>query len=71
MIVGLRKLEMNGDLIIHFISISISGKRTIAQGTDGLSRADLSSGVMSGQKFLIYLPTNKIAFERQACLKPD
>ena len=40
---------MNSDLIIHFIWIS--GKRMIAQGTDVLSREDLSSGMMSGQKF--------------------
>ena len=44
MILDLRKMELDGELIIHFIWIS--GKRMIAQGTDGVSRADLSSGVM-------------------------
>ena len=47
-ILELRKTELDGDLIIQFVWIS--GKGMIAQGTDGLSRADLSSGVMGGQK---------------------
>ena len=46
MILDLHKMELGGELIIHFIWIS--GKRMIAQGTDGVSRADLSSGVMGG-----------------------
>ena len=44
MILELRKMELDGDLIIHFIWIS--EKQMIAQGTDGVSRANLSSGVM-------------------------
>ena len=43
-------MELDGELIIHFILIL--GKRIIAQGTDGVSQADLSSGVMGGQDFL-------------------
>ena len=38
LIVDLRRLEMEGDLIVHFLWIS--GKRMIKQGTDGLSRGD-------------------------------
>jgi hypothetical protein len=45
MILELRKMEMSGKFIIHFIWIL--GKRMIAQGSDGLSRGDFSSGVMS------------------------
>ena len=56
-------MELDGELIIHFIWIS--GKRMIAQGTDGVSRADLSSGVMGGQDFLEYLPLNETTIERQ------
>ena len=45
------------------------GKSMIAQGTNGLFRVDLSSGVKRGQKLLTYLPMNETTFERQACLK--
>ena len=57
MILDLRKMELDGELIIHLIWIS--GKRMIAQGTDGVSHDDLSSGVMGGQDFLKYLQLNK------------
>jgi hypothetical protein len=67
LIFGLRKMEMEGDLIIHFVWIA--GKRMIAQGTDGLSRGELSSGVMSGKDFLPYLPLNETAFDRDPKLK--
>ena len=49
MVLDLRKMEMVGDIIVHFVWIS--GKRMIRQGTDGLSRGDFPSGVMSGEKF--------------------
>jgi hypothetical protein len=41
----------------------------IAQGSDGLSRGDFSSGVMSGQHFLKRLPLDEGAFDRQTDLK--
>ena len=63
MILELRKMELDGDLIIHFIWIS--GKRMIAKSKDGVSQADLSSEVMGEQKFLKYLPLDKTALERQ------
>ncbi|KAL7565118.1 hypothetical protein ACA910_005125 [Epithemia clementina (nom. ined.)] len=40
----LHKVLMKGNIFIHIIGVS--GKRMIQQGTDGLSRSDLSSGVM-------------------------
>jgi hypothetical protein len=67
MILELRKMEMLGQSIIHFIWIS--GKRMITQGSDGLSRGDFSSGVMSGQHFLKHLPLDEGAFDRQTDLK--
>ena len=67
MILELRKMEMEGQFIIHFIWIS--GKRMIAQGSDGLSRGDFSSGVMNGQHFLDQLPMDESALERQPALK--
>jgi hypothetical protein len=67
LILGLRKMEMEGDLRIHFIWIS--GKRMIGQGSDGLSRGELSSGVMAGEEFLHFLPMNETAFEREPTLQ--
>ena len=43
-----------------------SGKRMIAQESDGLSRGDNSSGVMAGKKFLKYIPLNETVFERSS-----
>jgi hypothetical protein len=67
MILELRKMEMSGQFIIHFIWIA--GKRIIAQGSDRLSRGDFSSGVMSGQHFLKHLTLDEGAFDRQNELK--
>lgn len=55
-ILNLRLMEMEGSLIMHFIWMS--GLRMIAQGTDALSRGDLSSGVMGTKSFLAMLPLN-------------
>jgi len=44
MVLDLRKMEMVGDIIVHFVWIS--GKRMIRQGTDGLLRGNFSSGVL-------------------------
>jgi hypothetical protein len=41
----------------------------IAQGSDGLSREDFSSGEMKGQNFLDQLPLDETALERQPELK--
>ena len=69
MILELRKMELDGELIIHFIWIL--GMRMIAQGTDGVSCADLSSGVMGDQDFLKYLPLDETAIERQEGLAAE
>ena len=57
----LKKIEMNG----HFkvVLIHISGKRMIAQGTDGLSRGVLSEGIMSGRSMLSFVPLHLDAFK--------
>ena len=62
-------MELDGEFIIHFIWNLV--KLMIAQGTDGVSRADISSGMMTGQRFLKYLPLNKTALERQKSLKEN
>ena len=47
----------------------IAGTRMISQGTDGLSRGDLTSGVMAGDEFLSHIPLDQGAFERSPALK--
>lgn len=64
LVVRLRRVEMVGDLILHVIHVS--GKRMIAQGTDGGSRGDLNQGVMTGESMLGYVPLNLSATERQS-----
>jgi hypothetical protein len=55
LVIRLRKLEMGHDLILHVVHVS--GRRMIAQGTDGLSRADHSERVMQGtRKMEAYMP---------------
>ena len=63
LIVELRKLQMDGALIIHFIWIA--GTRMIRQGTDALSRGLVTTRNMSVDRFLRSLPLNKTAFELQ------
>jgi len=45
---------MNGNIFVHVIWVS--GKCMIAQGADGLSRGDLTNGVMSGKPMLDFAP---------------
>ena len=63
----MRQLEMKYDLIIHVIHVS--GKRMIKQGTDGLSRADQSTGVMFGKAMEEFIPLNETALERSPSLE--
>jgi hypothetical protein len=58
----LRKLEMEHGLFIHLVWVS--GKRMIAQGTNGLSRGDLTTGVMKGDHMLDYVPLHLSVVER-------
>ena len=65
--VRLRKAEMAHGL--HINMVWIAGTRMIAQGTDGLSRGDLTSGVMAGDSFLSHIPLNLEAFSRSKALQ--
>jgi hypothetical protein len=47
LVLRLKELEMEHDLQIHVVHVS--GKRMIAEGCDGLSRADHGEGVMLGK----------------------
>jgi hypothetical protein len=67
LVLRLKKLEVKHDLILHVIHVS--GKRMIAQGTDGISRGDHSAGVMRGIPMTAYVPLDLNAFTREKRLK--
>jgi hypothetical protein len=67
LVLRLRFLEINQDLIIHVIHVA--GTRMQAQGTDGISRGDKSMGVMQGIPMEEFCPLHKTAFERSPDLK--
>ena len=58
----LRGLEMAYGMIIHVIHVS--GKRMIAQGTDGCSQGLLIEGVMTGHNMLLFIDLSRMAIER-------
>lgn len=62
----LHKLQIEFRLIVHLIHVS--GKRMIAQGTDGCSRGVLMEGVMAGQDMLTFVDLAKTATERSPTL---
>jgi hypothetical protein len=47
LVLRLRQLEMDHDIILH--AVHVSGERMIDQGTEGLSRANHSTGAETGQ----------------------
>jgi hypothetical protein len=67
LVLQLKRLELDCDVILHVIHIS--GKRMIAQGTDGLSRADHSQGVMQGKPIQDFVPLHLNPHEREPGLK--
>jgi hypothetical protein len=67
LVMRLRLLEMHDSWKLHVIHIS--GKRMIQQGTDGLSRGDMMSGVMGGVDMLSFVPLGKGADELSGSLK--
>ena len=58
----MHKAQRDGGFILHVIHIS--GKRMKASGVDGLSRGDLTEGMMAGKDPLSYIPFHKGADER-------
>jgi hypothetical protein len=62
LILRLHALEMKGELFIHLIWVA--GTRMIEQGTDGISRGDLVSGVMSGRSMLDFIPISQGVYQR-------
>ena len=66
-VLRMRKLEMENDLLIHVVHVS--GSRMVRQGTDGLSRADLSTGVMEGRRMEDFIPLHLSALDRSSSLR--
>jgi hypothetical protein len=62
LVLKLRKMEIEGKLIIHVVWFA--GTRMKEQGSDGLSRGDLTGGVMVGDSFLKHIPLNKTVLDR-------
>jgi hypothetical protein len=63
LVLRLKELEMDYDLHLHIIHVS--GKRMIAEGTDGLSCADHGEGVMLGRDICWYIPLHLNPIERE------
>ena len=59
-----KRMEMRGCIFLRVVWVA--GTRMIEQGTDGLSRGDLMTGVMAGSDMLLYVPLNKTVEERQS-----
>ena len=57
-----RKLEMNGNVFLRVVWVA--GTRMIDQGTDGLSRGDLLTGVMAGDSMLFHVPLHLSSEDR-------
>jgi hypothetical protein len=63
LILRLQTIEMHG--LVQFQVIHVAGTRMISQGTDGLSRGNLTEGVMSGAPMLSFVPLHMTALARQ------
>jgi hypothetical protein len=66
LVLALRTLEMSFDMIVHVVHIS--GKRMIAQGTDGCSRGSLKEGVMAGTDMLMFVDLARGGLDHHAPL---
>ena len=62
LVLRLKMLEMKHSMRLHIVHCS--GRRMIAQGTDGCSRGTLLEGVMAGQNMLSFVDLDKSAIER-------
>ena len=68
LVVRFRKLEMVTGA--RFVISHVSGKRMIAEGTDGTSRGQLKEGVTIGENMLDFIPLNVPALDRTGLLEP-
>jgi hypothetical protein len=68
LVIRYHQLQSKYGIII--LTSHVSGKRMIAQGTDGLSRGLLNEGVMAGESFFTFVPFNLSASLRSSSLVP-
>jgi hypothetical protein len=66
LVLRLRTLDMSGSLRLHVIHVA--GTRMISQGTDGLSRGDLTEGVLAGIPMLSFIPLHLSPLQRSPLL---
>ena len=62
LIVRFRKVQLQNNATI--LVSHVSGKRMIAQGTDGISRGEMNEGIGQGQKMLSFIPLHLSALDR-------
>ena len=67
LVLRLRLLEGEASCRVHFVHVA--GKRMIAQGADGLSRGNLTEGVMGGWSMGDFVPLHLGALERSKPLE--
>jgi hypothetical protein len=67
LVLRLRKLEVAQQCLLHLVHVA--GTRMIGQGSDGLSRGNLTEGVMLGKTMTSYVPLSATALERSAGLE--
>jgi hypothetical protein len=68
LVLKLKCLELHHGLRLHLIHVS--GTRMQAQGTDGLSRGDLTNGVMNGADMPSFVPLHLSALDRSSGVFP-
>jgi hypothetical protein len=66
LVLRLRVVQMAGNCMLHMIHVA--GTRMIWQGTDGLSRGDRNSGIMTGNSMTSFLPLHLPADQRSETL---
>jgi hypothetical protein len=67
LVVRMKFLEAKFDF--QLLVIHVAGERMQAQGTDGVSRGQLTEGVMNGHSMFAFLPMHETALERYPLLK--
>jgi hypothetical protein len=67
LVLRLRKLEVDQQCLLHLVHAA--GMRMIGQGSDGLSRGNLTKGVMLGRTMTSYVPLSATALEQSPGLE--
>jgi hypothetical protein len=67
LVLRLRLLEIDQQCMLHVVHVA--GTRMVGQGSDGLSRGNLTEGVMTGRPMTSFVPLSKSALEREPRLE--